>query len=219
MSARPARFAPDPARRALLAKVHLARKELGLEEADYRAILERVAGARSAAALPQEALEAVIAEFRRLGWQPGPAKRADHPAARKARGLWISLWQLGAVHTPSEAALEAFARRQLGCARLQWADQGQCHRLIEALKAMAERAGWSQDLAGVAPGFEAPALAIRLVRRLHEMAIAAGAELPPLDLMAGPGGIARASMAQLYGLARYLAAERRRAEAAVAEPG
>jgi hypothetical protein len=64
--------------------------------------------------------------------------------ARKARALWISLYHLGAVRSRDEKALEAFAKRQLGCERLVWADQSQGFRLIEALKAMADKHGWSQ---------------------------------------------------------------------------
>lgn len=64
--------------------------------------------------------------------------------ARKARALWISLYHLGVVRSPSEASLEAFAKRQLGCERLVWAQQSHAYRLIEALKDMAERNGWKQ---------------------------------------------------------------------------
>jgi hypothetical protein len=93
---------------------------------------------------------------------PGRAKPADHPAARKARALWISLGLLGAVRDPSDKALEAFARRQVGCDRLQWANQQLVYKLVEALKAMAERAGWDQSLEGVAP----TAVTLVLKRRL-----------------------------------------------------
>ncbi|MDP1964000.1 MAG: hypothetical protein Q8K93_17570, partial [Reyranella sp.] len=50
----------------------------------------------------------------------------------------------------------------LGVERLQWADQGLVYKLIEALKAMAERAGWSQDLAGVDPRDQVAVLRERL---------------------------------------------------------
>ena len=56
--------------------------------------------------------------------------------------MWISLWYLGAVANSSENALEAFAKRQLGTDRLQWADQTQMFKVIEALKAMGLREGW-----------------------------------------------------------------------------
>lgn len=146
------------ASRPMLAKVQIARKDLALDEDTYRAVLERLTGQRSAAGLDDRQLERVLAEFRAKGWKPKVAanrgaqpadrptpRRADHPVAKKARALWISLHRLGVIDNPSDQALEAFAKRQLGCERLQWANQRLGFRLIEALKAMAERAGWEQD--------------------------------------------------------------------------
>lgn len=178
MSAAAARkpgFASHPARRAMLAKVHLAKKQLGLNESDYRAVLERVSGVASCSAMSDAALHDVIAEFQRLGWKaivPAAKRGADHPAAKKARALWICLHQLGVVRNPSERALEAFAQRQLGCDRLQWADQALTYKLIEALKAMAERAGWKQDVAGHDPRDQALLLQERLVALLRDLLIA-----------------------------------------------
>lgn len=148
----------DTGRRAMLAKVHLAKKELGLADDVYRPLLERVTGFTSSSACTDAQLGRVLDEFKRLGWTPRQAganpkkdraphptsRAADHPSAKKARALWISLHQLGVVRDPSERALEAFAARQLGVERLQWADQGLTYKLIEALKAMAERGGWAQ---------------------------------------------------------------------------
>lgn len=153
-----ARRAPS-ARRSdmpMLAKVQIARKELGLDDDTYRAVLERLTGERTAKGLDDRRLSIVLDEFKAKGWKPktisgarpsapkSGRRPADHPVARKARALWISLHQLGAVENGSEQALEAFAKRQLGVDALQWADQSQAEPLIKGLKAMAERAGWSQ---------------------------------------------------------------------------
>ncbi|ARR57209.1 hypothetical protein HY78_15685 [Rhizorhabdus wittichii DC-6] len=141
----------EPDRRPLLAKVHLASKALGLADDDYRAVLERITGQRSAARCDAGQLVAVIAEFKRLGFKPMPRAirrpaPASHPIARKARAMWISLHQLGAIADPSERSLEAFCKRQVGVDRLHWANHAQGYRLIEALKAIAERHGWRQDV-------------------------------------------------------------------------
>lgn len=160
-------------RRAALAKLHIARKELALDEAAYRLMLERVTGHVSAADCTDAQLAAVLDELKAKGWTPrvvaggrtAPAprqRRADHPVARKARALWISLHQLGAIDDPSERALEAFARRQLGVDRLRWAVPSEAHALIEALKAMATRAGWSQDMTGVPAARQVDVLKARL---------------------------------------------------------
>lgn len=139
-------------RRAMLAKVHVARKELGLTEDDYRLALWEQTKEWSAGDCSEAQLKALLAHFERQGWKsrprkPGGRRAADHPAARKARALWISLHHLGAIRNPSDKALEAFAARQLNVMALQWADQGQCYKLIEALKAIGARHGWDQSAA------------------------------------------------------------------------
>lgn len=157
MTAAP-KFKSDNGRRAMLAKIHLAKKDLRLDDDTYRDILERITGRRSSAECTAGELDDLVRHFRLQGFvpkvvaggkaEPTPAtsrpRQADHPAAKKARALWLSLADLGVVRERSESALEAFARRQLGVEKLQWADQGQTYKLIEALKKMAERAGWSQ---------------------------------------------------------------------------
>ena len=181
-----AKFAADPRRRAMIGKVKVAQKQLGMAEDDYRALIQRVTGgaAASCSSCTEAQLDAVLAEMERLGFRPVAARRAgpaaaarpaDHPVAQKARALWISLYNLGAVGSATEASLEAFAKRQLGVERLQWADQAKGYKLIEALKAMAERAGWRQ---GPHPeGCAQPdtkQLLVRLIERQVEILQAAG---------------------------------------------
>lgn len=136
-------------RRALLAKVHIAKKQLGLADDDYRAIIFQHCGSMSAADATEAQLAAVVQHFGQRGFKSSaksvPGRKApavDTPSARKARALWLSLHQLGAVRNSSEHALEAFACRQLGCQQWRWSDQALSYRLIEALKAMALRHGW-----------------------------------------------------------------------------
>ncbi|MFN3749357.1 MAG: gp16 family protein, partial [Sphingorhabdus sp.] len=133
-------------RRAMIGKVHVAKKELGLDDDSYIAVIARVThGKMSSADCSDAELVAVIEEFRKLGWQAKPKnpapRHADHATARKARALWISLAQLGAIENGSEKALEAFATRQTGVDRMQWTDQALMYKLIEALNAIAMRNG------------------------------------------------------------------------------
>jgi phage gp16-like protein len=147
--ARPAQFDRSKQRRnAMLGKVHVARKDLQLDEDDYRQILMQETGHASAKDCTERDLEKVLGRFEALGWKPlpKPASKgvAQNPMARKARALWISLYHLGAVRSRDEKALEAFAKRQLGCERLVWAKQSDGFKLIEALKNMAQKHGWPQ---------------------------------------------------------------------------
>jgi len=136
-------------RHKLLATVHIARKQLAMQDDDYAALLERVTGKRSAADCSDGQLRDAIREFEAKGFRSssGRSKRrivGGGETVRKARAMWISLYQLGAIRDGSDAALEALGRRQLKVDRLVWANERHANRLIEALKAMADRAGWDQ---------------------------------------------------------------------------
>ena len=163
-------------RNALLGKVHIAKKQLKLSDDDYRSIVFRHCGAFSSAEASETELNAIVEEMKSKGFKPLPriggkrsnaGRAADHPSARKARAMWISLYQLGAIDNPSEAALEAFARRQVKTEKLQWANQSHVYKLIEALKAMGERDGWGQSVEGLKKAAVPLALKRRLVTAIH----------------------------------------------------
>jgi phage gp16-like protein len=81
-----------------LALIHVARKQLGMEEADYRALLMRVAGVDSAEALDRRGIATVLTEFERLGFVKTPRKDAPKGAGtgtdlnRPSKAQW---WLLG----------------------------------------------------------------------------------------------------------------------------
>jgi phage gp16-like protein len=175
--ARPATFdRGNQERRVLIAKIHVAKKEMALLEDDYRAMLIEVTGRVSSADCTIAELRAMIEAMKAKGFQPKKsATAADHPFAKKARALWISLYHLGAIDNPSEQALEAFACRQLGCMKMQWANQAQSYKLVEALKAIANRHGWDQHIRSsqgtkpVLADVTLRVLKVRLVERIHQL--------------------------------------------------
>ena len=147
--ARPAQFdRANQHRRAMIAKIQIARKDLAMDEDDYRQIVFDKTGRTSLKEASEADLARVLDVMKAKGFRPiaktGAVAAAQHPMARKARALWISLYHLGVVHNASEQALEAFAARQLKCDKLVWARQSDAFRLIEALKDMARRSGWLQ---------------------------------------------------------------------------
>lgn len=163
-AARPAQFDRSTQhRRGMLAKIHIARQQLGLVEDDYRQALFDLTGRTSAAECSDAQLERMIGWLKSKGFKPIPMKAtgsagseragktpAMHPMARKARALWISLYHLNVVRNPSEEALERFAARQLGCERLVWARQA-----VRPLAGGRERlgaAGGAGRRRAVAPG-------------------------------------------------------------------
>lgn len=148
-AARPATFdRSTQRRRTRYTMAQLAKRDLGLSENIYRQIVSDICNCNSLKDASDADLDRLIDHFKRRGFKPlpkaGAPKSAQHPVAKKARALWISLHHLGVVKNPSEQALEAFAKRQLGCEKLVWARQSHGHKLIEALKNMAVRNGWRQ---------------------------------------------------------------------------
>ncbi len=132
-------------RRSMIAMIHVARKDLRMVDADYRQALFERTGQLETNKCTDAQLGTMVDWLKSKGFRAIPKKKtAQHPMARKARAMWISLYQLGAVHNASEEALEGFARRQLKCEKLVWARQSDARALIEALKAMATRHGWPQ---------------------------------------------------------------------------
>lgn len=179
-AARPAQFdRTSQHRRAMMAKIHIAIKDLPMAEDDYRQGLLTLTGQTSLTQCDEKHLEKMLDWLKSKGWRPlpkrGSAPAAQHPSAKKARALWISLYQLGVVHNPAEEALETFAKRQLGWERLHWIRQSESNKLIQALKSMAERAGWRQrDLNGkqLSPRVLQTHLCEVILARLKELGVA-----------------------------------------------
>ena len=140
---------PADQRRAELAKIHLAKKDLCMSDDDYAAVMLRVSKGRTSSAGELDVRERgqVLEHFKRCGWKPRPRNAgaysrpvaADSAEARKVRALWLMLHELGQVRDPSERALGSYCKRVLKVDALQWTD-GQIWRLIESLKDWAMRA-------------------------------------------------------------------------------
>lgn len=139
----------DPMRRAELAKIHIAKKQLCLDDGVYRAIIARVVGKMrsineaipdSAALLTKTERHALLKEFKQLGFKPRAARAAgtdhlaDSPQARKIRAEWLELRNLGVLHNSSERSLRHFARGVVGVDALDWLTPEQANAVIEGLK-------------------------------------------------------------------------------------
>lgn len=61
---------PTPYRNAMIAKIKIAQKQLDLDDATYRAMLQSVTGRNSCTKCNASQLQAVLAELRVKGWNP-----------------------------------------------------------------------------------------------------------------------------------------------------
>ena len=145
----------DPRTRKIRA-IMAACNRLGLDEDARRDRIEQVSGQRSLSRLTDGQLGKLL-DALNGGWKPG---RADRPHLGKIKALWWSLYWLGEIDEPGDPALNAFVKRQTGLSALRFVDFRYASSVIEALKAIATRAGvvWPHDadvrsLEASIPGF------------------------------------------------------------------
>lgn len=97
----------DPTRKADLAKIHIAKKDLRLTNDDYQALLKNTFGVASAGELDASGRQRLLTHFERIGWKPSgqqgttrarpkrPTPSADAaPLVRRIRAQLISLGRL-----------------------------------------------------------------------------------------------------------------------------
>jgi len=129
-----------------IAAIHVAKKQLGLDEDTYRAVLVRVTGKNSAGKMTPAEQHAVVQELRRQGFKPGK-RGLEGPFAAKLQALWIAAWNLGIVRDRKDSAMLAFVKRQTGIDHTRFLIYPEdAAKAIDALKAwMAREAGvdWS----------------------------------------------------------------------------
>ncbi|WP_163266499.1 gp16 family protein [Chelativorans alearense] len=137
-----------------LATIHVAKKQLGLDDDTYRALLKRVTGKTSAGVMSDSERVRVVEALRQRGFNP--AKRGlEGPFARKIVALWIAAWNLGVVPDRADAALAGFVRRQTDIDHTRWlVEAAQADKVIQALKArMARDAGVDWHVGPDTPGW------------------------------------------------------------------
>lgn len=129
----------DKARRADLAKIHIAKKELGWDEGTYRHVLWEVCAVRSSSELTAAGRQQFLAHIAKC--KGGSASRATRPVRKALTGpqkkmwsLWQQLADKGLLRDRSMKALLAFVHRTTQVDRLEWLNGAQEALVIEALK-------------------------------------------------------------------------------------
>ena len=130
---------PTPNRQRLIRLIHVAKRDLSMDDDTYRAILQRIGKKASSADLTIPELEKVLEHLKRSGFKvrskakPAQAKPsrplAQDGESKKIRALWLFLHELGAVKNPSEEALATYVKRIAGVDALQWISGEQAERL------------------------------------------------------------------------------------------
>ncbi|MCE0999409.1 gp16 family protein [Pseudomonas sp. NMI1173_11] len=126
-----------------LSKIHIAKKELGLDDDTYRALLSRITGQSSAKDLSPLDVAKVLQEFERLGWKSKQGRAKPKPAADKAKLVSKIEAQLADAGRPWEYG-DGLAKRLYKVERLEWLDSKQLGGVVAALAKDAKRHGRRQ---------------------------------------------------------------------------
>lgn len=146
----------DPRRLQLIKLIHVARRELCMDDDTYRLMLagmKGLDGVTSTAELSVPNLLKVLEQLKQKGFKVRPNKAAKRPLAddnqsKKIRSLWLTLHDLGAVRDPSEAALAKFVLSMTRVSALQWLSTQQASRVIEHLKQWEHRVEHAKSALG-----------------------------------------------------------------------
>ena len=120
--------------RSDLAKIHIAKKELGLDDATYRGILRHRYHRDSAAGLSEPEAADLIELFRAKGWRPASLRQLG-----LLHVLWHKLETAGAVRHSDEGALTSFIEHATGRSELRQLTVHEASRVIEMLKQWRKR--------------------------------------------------------------------------------
>lgn len=123
-------------RKSELAAIHVAKKQLGLDDATYRAMLWTVARVHSAADLDHAGRQAVIEHLRKRGFKKAsnaPQRPEGKPVVPADRQALVNKIEALLGSRPWNYA-RAMAKRMFKVDRLEWASAAQLHSLVAALE-------------------------------------------------------------------------------------
>lgn len=140
-------------RNIMIAKIHLAKNQLGLDDDTYRSIIQQAVGKDSSTKCTDKQLEKVIEKLKEKGWKDAKPRisrdktrrerrayeKTNKPSISKIYALWGVLQRSGKIKSQDKAALDAFVRKYTGVDHVKWLDESQAQKIIEMLKQMIAR--------------------------------------------------------------------------------
>jgi phage gp16-like protein len=140
-------------RNRLIQLIHVAKRELNLDDDIYRSVLKDIAGKSSCAKMNIKELESIIEHFKRVGFKvkkkavnnkriAPKLSRSVSSESAKIRAIWITMHQQGFVRDSSEQALDNYISRMLNRKTLgenisfhcQFLNGQQAYKILEIIK-------------------------------------------------------------------------------------
>jgi phage gp16-like protein len=128
----------------LIAQIHIAKKQLALDDASYRDLLAGATGKTSCSSMTPVELQRVVEACVKAGFKPAfkgapDGKKSSRAGVRLIFGLWTELGNRKLIDNPTRPALLAFVKRMTSVEHPDWLDNGQVNQIVEALKAIKAR--------------------------------------------------------------------------------
>lgn len=123
-----------------LAKIHIAKKQLGMDDDTYRAMLRVHGGVESAKNLSPVGAAKVLAHLERCGFKPISAPKGARPVSAPSRAAQVRKIeaQLTDAGRPWTYA-DALAKRICNIERIDWCEPEHLSKIIAALSYDAKR--------------------------------------------------------------------------------
>lgn len=137
------RYAAVP-RSRLIQKIHVAKRQLGLGDPEYRSVLIAATGKDSSGSMSEGELQKTLEAFEALGFKQTfkgapDGKKSARAGIRLIFGLWTELGRRGLIDNADRKALFAFVKRMTSVEHPDWLDNSQANKVVEALKAIRDR--------------------------------------------------------------------------------
>lgn len=132
-------------RNSLISQIHIAKKDLALDDDTYRAALKSATGKTSCSDMSLSDLMKVVEAFKKRGFKvtrkKGRSPKSKGRRVDKLRAIWIEMSKAGLIDDGSEPALLAWVKHELSRsgmtppASLEWLENHEAmNRLLEQLK-------------------------------------------------------------------------------------
>lgn len=129
-------------RNAMLSQIHIAKKDLALDDETYRLMLERLTGKRSCRDLTDRQLTLVLGSLRRQGWDGEAPGRTGHRRPKAKPACVRLMGKIEALLTEAKRPwtyAASLAQRMYRVDSLEWCDREQLRGIVAALSKDAAR--------------------------------------------------------------------------------
>jgi len=122
----------------LIKIIHVAKRELQMDEETYRQLLNTYSGVESLREMDIKQLNQILDAMKKIGFKVRTQKKekltATDDQSKKIRSLWLEMADAGFIRDRSERAINVYVHRITGVSRLDWLNTSAASRVIETLK-------------------------------------------------------------------------------------